>query len=74
MSGKLIVISHYTGYFGSLVLLWLLMLIKIVDRVLNIPDLIFNILAILLALSSLAFGVLGLLFVIGFGVLIGRRG
>jgi len=71
MRDTIIAMAHYTGYFGSLALLWLFMVL----HSLHLEEPVGLLLLSLLVITSITFGLLGLLYVIGLGgVRIGGQG
>jgi hypothetical protein len=65
----MIAMAHYTGYFGTLLMLWIFMVLT----ALGVGGLFRELLLLLLALLSLLFGIIGLVYVVG-GVGFARRG
>lgn len=55
-----VMVFHYLGYFGSIVLVWLVM----ISSLLKSQPVIQGMLSALLLIASLLFGVVGLLYVI----------
>lgn len=62
MRDTILAMTHYTGYFGSLALLWIFMVL----RALGLEDPA-RIVLLLLAVFSILFGLLGLIYVVGLG-------
>lgn len=58
-----VMVFHYMGYFGSIVLVWLVM----ISTLLKGQPALGTLFSVLLLLASLLFGVVGLLYVIGGG-------
>ena len=69
MKDTIIAMTHYTGYFGTLLVLWITM----IASVLGVKGLFRELLLLLLVVLSLLFGVIGLVYVTG-GVGFARRG
>jgi len=66
---SMIAMTHYTGYFGTLLVLWVFM----VSTALGVGGLLRELLLLLLALLSLLFDIISLVYVVG-GVGFTRRG
>lgn len=69
MKDTIIAMTHYTGYFGTLLVLWITMMVSVLD----VKGLFRELLLLLLVVLSLLFGVIGLVYIIG-GVGFARRG
>jgi hypothetical protein len=69
LKDTIIAMTHYTGYFGTLLVLWITMMVSVLD----VKGLFRELLLLLLVVLSLLFGVIGLVYIIG-GVGFARRG